>query len=414
MELIDIRKLGKINLSPICRWGNILLLKKTAGEGPLYDKEIIGYYTYNIHEKKLKSIEIGQGEVIYDSFNESYVEGEDKFYFTTFEEQVFVNDMILKKVDVETGLTKDILNFNLEKKYNSLIVEKLKEGVFIVFYKEEPEYTEEYLDFLSEMNYDKDRYGFEGATLFDTINDEKYEINDKFFLRGLKSIFFKTKLKGEMCIVTEENYIEPYEKEQFYVDVHMNRLAKKDKFYYRDYMKYISLDKFIQEIEEGAEKISFIDIEGYDLEGYEMFSGVDEKNIYYIKKVFGQENSEAIVSVDKETLNKKEIVLPSQYAEDMNSCPPMYMWNLAGNNKYIFNKKSISRRKVKLKQVINGNMEYIYESKLGQVKEFVENRYLIISDNMDGYKTSIIDITNNKVKTFKRNNKAFDDVLVLY
>lgn len=406
MEIIDLKKYSKNKLLPVSKYGNVLLLSESAKHRnyQFSDPEILNYHLYHIDTQKINKIDRDNLSIVVDAFHEKKIEGEDAYYYITSRKQLFENQYFLNRINIEEEKSDTLFQFKMEKKYIDLDFEVLDNNHVLIFYKEEEEYDFENFD------YAKDKYGYDKGILYTISNGEEYEIKDKDFLRGFRLIFFTTTIMNEKCVVFEENYLEPIVKEQIYMEYHMNRTSKKEKFFHRDCLKYSPLERFLTEVKAGKEKISFIDIESRGIKGYEMFSGVDEDNIYYRIEDFGEEDSDALVMLDKHNLSKKIIKLPKGYDDEVENVK--YIYSLEGKYKSILQFKNLKNNKVKVKELINGNVNYTYSHELGSVREFVEDEFLIACRNNE--KTSIIDIKNNDVKSFSGENKIFDDFLVLY
>jgi hypothetical protein len=96
-----------------------------------------------------------------------------------------------------------------------------------------------------------------------------------------------------------------------------------------------------------------------------------------------------------------------------------YSWKLDDKNKVIFLRKNLSNEQVEVKEIVNGNIKYIYEEKLGYPLQCIDDRYLILSCNRKGEDTAIedttvADIKNNTIKTYSRQHVVFDDYLILF
>ncbi|MBZ9686190.1 hypothetical protein G9F72_007575 [Clostridium estertheticum] len=413
MEIIDLNKILDKNLEPVCKLEGKLFLREMVKiyDDLFKDSDIINYYIYDIENKEMTSINIGKEKILLDFFQQKEVEGADGFYYVTVKKQLLINEYTLNSVNISTSEITLVFKFEMDKKFNNLLVEKLDADKFLVFFKEEHQLTfEEFESFETPI----ENYGYEKAVLYNVNSCVNFEVEDKAFLRGIRSVFFKTALKNEECVVYEENYLEPYNKEQIYNEVHRGRKSKKNQFFYWDSLKYLPIKKFISEIEDGCEKLSFVDMEIQGLDGYEFFSGVDGDNIYYEVNKFGKEDSNAMIILNKESLEKRTIALLSESKENTNSSFSDYSWSLDGKYKVIFQKKLISNKQLKLKEIINGNIDYTYEKKLGYPKECINSRYLITSTSREGPNTSIIDMETKKVQTHKREHAVFDDYLVLF
>lgn len=413
MEIIDLKKIWDKRLEPVCKLNGKLFLRATV---KVFDdlfkiSDIINYYYYDIENNKMSPINIGKEKILLDFFQQSEVEGEDGFYYITIKKQVLINEYTLNSVNINTLQVTSVFKFEMDKKFDTLLVEKLDADKFLVFFKEEHRLT--FAEFES-CEPPTENYGYEKAVLYNVNSGVYFEVEDKVFLRGLRSVFFKTTIKNEECVVYEENYLEPYDKQQIYNEVHRGRKSKKDKFFYWDSLRYLPLKKFISEIEGGSEKLTTIDLEIQGLDGYELFSGVDKDNIYYEVNKFGKNNSDAMIILNKESLEKRTIELLAEHEGDAFINSQDYSWNLDGKYKVIFRKSLIANKQLKVKEILNGNIDYTYEKKLGYPNECINNRYLITSTVREGPNTSIIDMETNKIQIYEREHAVFDDYLVLF
>jgi len=412
MEIIDLRILDN-KLEPICKFGKKIFLRETVKnfDYPFKDVDIVNYYNYDIENKKIDAINIGKEKILLEFFQQKEVEGEDGFYFITFRKQLFINEYTLNSVNINTSQVTFVLKFEMDKRFDDLLVEKIDGDRFLVFFKEEHQLTfEEFESFETPI----DNYGYEKAMLYNISNKMNFEIKDKFFLRGLKSVFFKTCLQNVECVVYEENYLEPYDKEQIYDQILRGGKSKKDKFFYWDGIKYLSLKNFISEIESGEEKLSFVEIEKQGIDGYEFFSGVDINNIYYEVNKFGMDNSDVMIILNKKSLEKRIVTLSSENEDEASINPSSYSWNLDGKYKVIFHRSFITKKLIKVKEIINCKVDYSYEKSLGYPQECLDNRYLITCTEREDKTTSVIDMDTNKIQTYKREHIVFDDYLILF
>ncbi|MGH4120498.1 hypothetical protein [Clostridium sp.] len=413
MEIIDLKKLTNNKLEPVCKLDGKLFLRETVDvfSEDFNDLGIINYYTYNTYDKKITKVNTDRDKIILDFFQQKTVEGEDGFYYVTVKKQILINEYSLNSVNINTLKVTTVFNFKMDKKFDSLLVEKLDEDTYIVFFKEGHTLTfEEFESFETP----EENYGYDKAIIYNTRSEENFEVVDKDFLRGLRSVFFKTSLKNEQCVVYEENYLEPYDKEQIYFDIQAGEKSKKDKFFHWDRIRYIPVKKFIRGIEEGSEKLEFVDLETQGIDGYEFFAGTDSDNIYYEINKFGKVRNDVMVILNRGSLEKTFVTLLSENDEDTTINSSSYTWNLDGKYKVIFQKRFFPKGKVRVKEIMSGNIDYTYAEKLGYPQECINNRYLITLNIRDGQKTSIIDMQTDSVETYKSEHIVFDDDLVLF
>lgn len=413
MEIVDLKKYSTNKLLPVCKYGNVVFISEEVRQRtyPFNESGIIDYYLYHIDSKRINKIDRGKSKIWVDTFHRKEVEDEDAYYYITVKKQLFQNQYFLNRIDIDSGKSDNILEFNMDDEFNDMSFQVLDDDNIIVLFKKMHELNMEKFE---SFNYDMEQFGFDKGVLYNISSDKQFEIKDKDFLRGFRLIFFKTKIKNEECVVFEENYLDYFTKEDIYIDYHLNRISKKDKFYYKDCLKYSPLERFLTEIRQGKEKISFVDIEGRGIKGYEMYSGVDEDNIYYQVGDYGDEESEALVMLNKKDLSRKTIKLPKEYdnEEEIEVDNIVYICSLEDKYKAILQNKSLANEYIKVKEVIGGNGYYTYSNQLGLADEYIEYRYIITSRNHK--ETSVIDIKNNSIENFEREHKVFNNYLFLY
>ncbi|SHH76243.1 hypothetical protein [Clostridium grantii] len=415
MEIIDLKDQCKNTLEPICKIGDRLILReKVDVYYPFTDSGIVNYFNYSISNDKMYKINVGKEKILLDIYHQESVEGKNEFYYVTIQKQLFVNDFTLYKVDLETSKASFVHKFQMEKRYEDFLLEKLDDDHFIMFYKEMKELTEEQF---KNFNYAKEIYGYHRAVIYNVKTDEHWEVMDKDFLRGVRLVFFKTSIKNTDCVVYEENYLEPYEKEEIYKKVKIGRKSKKARFFYWDRIRFLSIKDFINQVQMGNENLPFQNVEEQGIDGYELFSGADEENIYYEINKYNEANKNAIVMLNRNTLSKKVIPLNEEITfensrVDRNSIE--YSWKLDDKNKAIFLRKIISKDQVEVKEIVNGNVNYVYERKLGYPVECIDDRYLIIYSREQKKNTTIADIHTGTIKTLNRQHAVYDNYLILF
>lgn len=412
MEIIDIRKEKKERLVPICKLEeNIVFMEADKKDYPFSKDNIKNYFSYNLNSGELGKIDIGKEKVVCDFYHQKAVEGENAFYYLTEKKQLFLNEYTIYKVNMESLKPEIVFEFSEEKRYSTFLIERIDEINLVVFFKEEQKFSIE--DF-ENMDYGKDKYGFDKGVLYNIETGESFEINDGSLLKGLKGVFFETYLKGEKVIVYEENYLETFQKEQIYMEVHMHRVSSKDKFYYHDRLKYIPAAKFIDEMKKESGELSFVNIVDYGIEGFELFIGTDEENIFYETDTYGREDVNAITFLNKDTMDKKVITLKTLYEDNLNILAPSYYDYLDSREKYIFSVRPISDDEVNIKEILHQKIDCTYDTKHGDLKECIDNRYLILTNGERFDETSVIDTESGDIKSFKREHMVFDEYLILY
>lgn len=412
MKIIDIRKENKEWLVPLCRLDeNIIFMETDKKDNSFTRGTVLNYFVYNLNSGEMSKIDIEKEKVVFDFSHQREVEAEDAFYYMTTKKQLFLNEYNIYKINMESRKPDFIFKFTEEKRYDTYLVEKIDDKRFLVFFRENQKLS--YEDF-ENMDYGSDKYGFDKGVLYNIETGESFQLNDKSVLKGLKGVFFITALKGEKVIIYEENYIETFEKEQIYMDIHMHRVSNKDKFYYHDRLKYIPIDKLIEDVEKGIEALSFINIEDFGIEGYELFIGADEGSIFYQVDTYGKEDADTLMFLNRDNLNKRIITLKSLYEDKFSIMPPSYFYYLDSKEKYVFSVRFVSDKEVNIKEILHEKIDYTFDLKHGALKECIENRYLILTkgDRLDA--TTVIDVENSNIKNYNREHMVFDEYLILY
>ena len=130
MEIIDLKKILDKNLEPVCKLEGKLFLRETVKvyDDLFKDSDIINYYNYDIENKEMTSINIGKEKILLDFFQQKEVEGENGFYYVTFKKQLLINEYTLNSVNINTSEITTVFKFEMDKKFDNLLVEKLDDG----------------------------------------------------------------------------------------------------------------------------------------------------------------------------------------------------------------------------------------------------------------------------------------------
>ena len=110
---------------------------------------------------------------------------------------------------------------------------------------------------------------------------------------------------------------------------------------------------------------------------------------------FGEEESDALVLFNKKDSSKIIMKLPEEY-DEKGIKNVKYICSLENKYKAVFQFKNSTCKKVEMKEVINGNINYTYSSELGTIQSSIEENFLIAC--LNNKKTSVIDIKNNNIK----------------
>ncbi|WP_035291511.1 hypothetical protein [Clostridium sp. KNHs214] len=431
MDILDMRNSGDTIFNPIEKVNNKIVFEKIKRVGRMFpDHRVFGYYGYDLGIKKLKRLTSNSHNLYKGVVYNKFIEGEDCIYYVTREREKTKDLYTLYKVKLE-GVEKEypIFNFYIESEYSDIEFEMIDDNYICVFAKKPDNIT-----INPELNfkYDEEEYGYQKGYVFNVDSGEEYEIKDKDFLTGFRQVFFRTELAGEKCIVYEENYLGASLIEDIYNTVYKKKYKYvktddieniEDEFYLKDHLKYTSVEEFIEEIKEGKEKLTFKSIAYKGFDGYEIFSGVDKENIYFVTKDFEKSNEEIAIFLDRKTMKKTMYTIkndnkPAEDSPNIDNVTDTVEidYSLVGKNKNIFVYKYMENENYYVKELLRGNVEYTYPNNLGRVKDLIEDRYLITcaSSRAQDETINVIDIKENKVKSYKSFFKVIDDTLILF
>lgn len=409
MEIIDLKDFSQKYLMPITISEGKMLLKETEKKYfPFDTPRIDGLYIYDINNESIEEIDTGKRSIILDLLHENHVEGEEAYYFLTEVRQLFTNDYYIHKIDLKSFKEEVIYKFEMHNEYTNLSFEVLDNNYVLVFYKKDHPISFEEFEM---MEISKPLYGYDKAVLYNIKEDKNFEVMDTDFLRGFRGIFFVTDILGERSVAFEENYLEPFDKEQIFIDIFRGRKSKKEKFFYKDSLKYKTLESFINEVKQEAKALSFTEIETRGITGYELFAGTDSENIYYNLEDFDVEDSEEIVIFNRKNGNKSHVKLPKAVNEESKYFKDVYTWSLENKCKGIYFHKHLKNDKIEVKEVINNKVLCTYPKDLGLAEACVENHFLITEKSNET--VSIIDLDTNEIKTYNRDYKILNDYLIL-
>ncbi|WP_138203080.1 hypothetical protein [Haloimpatiens lingqiaonensis] len=431
MDILDMRNNGDVIFNPIERVSDKIIFEKIKKVGHMFpDHRVFGYYGYDLETKKLRRLTSNSHSLYKGVVYNKFIEGEDCIYYVTRDREKNRDLYTLYRVDLE-GLGKEytLFNFYLEKQYSDMEFEMINHQYICVF-ASEPNVMS--IGQQLELKDSEEQYGYQKGYMFNINSGEQWEIKDKDFLRGFSQVFFRTELAGEKCIVYEENYLDPGTIEDIYNTYYKKKYKYikaddieniEDEFYLNDHLQYTTVEKFIQEVKEGKEELTFNSIAYKGFEGYEIFSGIDKDNIYFAIKDFEKPNEEIVTFLDRKTMKKTmyNIKMDNKYEESAESIEHIednvdIKYSLAGKNKNIIAYKYMDNETYCVKELLRGKVEYTYPHKLGKMKELVEDRYIIAcEDSMwNEQKINVIDIKENKVKSYKGFFKIVDDTMVLF
>ena len=143
---------------------------------------------------------------------------------------------------------------------------------------------------------------------------------------------------------------------------------------------------------------------------------MDEENIYYRVKNFKM-GSVQIWGLNKNSLEKKLVYkIDLKYIEALNKdCKIKY----DNNNQLIYMIKK-NGDKIWIKELLNNEVDVVYNKDLGEFEAYIDDRYLITSswdeDNEENYSDTVVvqDAENGDIEEYKCAVHCYEDIVVLY
>ncbi|MFD3156069.1 hypothetical protein ACFIJ5_04295 [Haloimpatiens sp. FM7330] len=420
MKILDIRSGKEKIYKPIQEVNNKIICEQIKRIGYKFpEHRVFDYYVYDNKTKGLRKLRKNNDRIQYGTVYNKNIEGENCIYYLTKKRNIIYDEYDVYKIDLDTEKESKIFKFKIENKYSEVKIEVLTDNYICAFAKEPINWENE----IEIDNFEDSQYGYSCGYLFEIDTKNAYEINDQSLLKGVKDVFFKTNFGSEECIIYEENYIETWEKEQEYemfVKYKKYHESQMHKFFYKDSLKVIPLKKFIEQVKNGVLNLEFYELATRGYEGYELFYGVDRENIYCILKDFDKMNEEKVVFINRDTLKRKVFTITdeTEFDEITGDILNNTRFSYSFENKYkgVFAQKLRNNNVTKVKEVMNGQIEYSYPVDLGLTKECLEDRYLVTYNQYSIYEpyTNIIDMKNNKVKKYKAFFKIIGDKVILF
>ncbi|WP_461206255.1 hypothetical protein [Clostridium sp. DL1XJH146] len=194
---------------------------------------------------------------------------------------------------------------------------------------------------------------------------------------------------------------------------------KKEEFYregYRESINIIALDRFVGEVKNECDIISFKEIYKTELTSWTRYFGMDDEKIYYRVKNF-ESKVEDIYSISKITL-ETELVRSIKLNDDGLSAY-YNLWHDV-KNRNIYETKIIGENKKIVNEIYNINTSFTLDNKREDIDSIIGD-YVISSfwtedDNGDNYK-DFVKIKNTKsgaTNIYEGVCAIFEDSVILF
>ena len=277
----------------------------------------------------------------------------------------------------------------------------LNQQYFVVFIEKQDFLSNQFLKYRSSKSF---RYKF--SYLVDLEAVESFFIKDTKFTLGARDYIQIEEIDGEETIFFEEAYREAWEKEFYYFK---GLFDSEKKIKQENSINYIKFSKFIDSIKAGENRLMFNIIDSIDKKGTVRYLGETKAVIYYRKKFF-ENGKEFIYSFEKNTTKMIEVC-----KIDHNNWMGEFYYD--SDKSIIFYEEDLDDYN-KLVGIFNRDCDIIYNKKIGDFEDFVENRYLITyyteeDDDSSDYAV-IKDIIANKEYQYDGQIRCFSNYVILY
>lgn len=230
------------------------------------------FYKYNVSNKDIHKINKNGIDTCEDVYYNSYILN-DYIYTNSCKVQDNDTEIFMCRVNIIDGKTDKL--YSTEKYVSFIFISER----YLLLRGSNYEINEEYSD--AQKNVEGE---YEYAILCDLKDKKEYEIKDKRVVLGIRDYFISYTVDNNRYIVFEEAYMEDWEIEEIFEEG-----IKKEDFYinsYRESINVISLDKFVESVQEGCKIIPFNQIHKTELTSWTRYFGMDDQNIYYRVKDF--------------------------------------------------------------------------------------------------------------------------------
>lgn len=402
---LNLEKNCTINYRPLFIYKNyIYIVKEDCEENAIENEKKVkksiyeGVYRYNIIENVLEKIEVSNCimDYYYDYSKIYYmdIEGIDKKYVATFFEIDGNKEKRLASIQLPSYIGVD----SLLNVYEKLQPFALKNG-FISYLYDISLHSRVY-DHLDNENEFK-------LYVYDIKEKRKYENLDKEFCKNGfdKKIIFK--VNDIEYILLNSALYEELDKYEYLYDADENNIedlrGAKDRIY------LIEIEKFISEIKQGKEHISYKEIESIGQEGTVRFIHMSGCKIYYTVRNFRKGYFELVIyDISNDKYQRIKLESCSRLLKITEEGEFVYLYNY--KNKYLMElsgKDFHKRRKIS----ISGNVLGVLESKyiVLQTVLVIEGKRGVFCEIYDMDSLTVVDRFQGKAKVFEKEN-----VIVVY
>ncbi|MCY6483429.1 hypothetical protein OW763_03535 [Clostridium aestuarii] len=397
MKIIDIRKYCKEEFELITVHNNRIYYCK-ADNLQNENEYLVDFYYYDI-ENKIEN-KITNTSIYTSEFYGKKIYTYDKYIMFSI---INKDDIQIFKLDMNTNKVDKVSEFKVDKKYYNGI--SFLGDTYLILYIDKSDVDDE------KFNRAKDvQGGYESAYLYDIYNGQKYEILDKRVILGVRDYLEYYTYNGQGFLIFEEAYMEDWEQQELY---HEN-LDKTDYYResYRESINIISLNEFVEGIENRNIMISFHQVHKTEVQGWTRYFGMDETNIYYRTKNF-KTNVESICCVNKNNLKQEKL-------------GEIHFDKLKDNNiRYDIKKQKIYNKhydenKIHIYGIYNSDTEISFEKSIGEFYDIIDNKYLITyyweEDDQDNYYDYMVikNLMSSEEKLYQGMCCVVDDLVIMY
>lgn len=386
---------------PIKYINNKIIVQKQSA-----DNKIDGLYEFDIKEEAFKEI-----FTLKNKNNKGRVE----MFHVSYEYIEHLKDMSNMYLDVIEYEDKDkvrikFYEINFTSYNTTLVFEYLVNPGF--YYKGISYLRDGFFLFkLGNEKYDDNKHTLH--FLYDVKEGKIYPVLDDIFRMTSSSykIFIKDSLE---YLFFDEWYIDFYEEEELISrqsELSKNNSSEIDFDYlFNNSFKVIEINKFIQQIKAGNKNIEYATIDSAKMNGWIRYCGMNENNIYYIRKLYDESTIE-IISVSKDDFKLTSIKKLDKIDRIENVC-------IGSKDKYLVEEID---DKLVIKSLSLDTVVFTYykneESKFERFINIVNDMYLIIygekeNVNEDSEYYKIIKMTNDEL-ICARNVWFQNDTMVL-
>jgi len=382
MNLIDLREF-KVKIDKIILIEDSeLIFNTTEYEIGMYKRY---FYKYNMNNEHCYRINKKGIDTCEECYYNNYILN-DYIYTNSYKVQNNETERFMCRVNLINGETDKIYSTKKDVDFTSI------NERYLLLKGSNYNIDEKHIDALKDIQGEYDY-----AVLCDLLDKKEYEIKDKRVVLGIRDYFISYTLGNNSYIVFEEAYMDDWELEEMFKEG-----IKKEDFYrngYRESINVISLDKFVESLQDGCEIIPFNQINKTELTAWTRYFGMDDENIYYRVKDF-ESKVQSIYSINKKTLEKQ--LLKSIYMDNIGLLFMDYSLWYDKTNRKIYETKVIDDSTKEVKEIMDEDFTFKYkgikENFEGLIKDCFITSYWVEDDIGDDYK-NFVKIRNIKTGT---------------